>query len=407
MSSLEKLEPVINTRTMIRQDMERQRYVINASHSKRLSGEYDSDIERIFTEEKSKLDSYKQSVEMKRAQRSMGLSHSMPFLSAAGAASAECGRVSPSSQPMNRSKRSKANVEFSSEGVSSECDSPYPGGLSTTVVVDEHESEEVVIVDDSGEPATMSVGRSKKTRVSIDATIQAFSSDAGSQAPKTPHPSKIKASCSFEIGADVEDQQPTEDVQAEADAQKKEQSAVATCKSCGNTGVDFFTRIATSSPPHCSHSQRIQLITCASMTTRGGVVLDSTISCIFVHLLFLSLSAFFAAFTTGHASVLLYFSFPPRVAQPPLPALPVPALPVLPVTDLAPSIEAQKHRASFPLPHPVFHVGLDDWVCVGELVDDHVPLRAFPPVVVFPTVVEGVLPRLQSEKFYPLAALLR
>merc|ERR1719373_18017 len=73
LSSLENLGPVYNTNEILRQNRWRQRYIINASHSKRLAGEYDSDIEHIMREDKAKSESYKLSVERKReaAARSM------------------------------------------------------------------------------------------------------------------------------------------------------------------------------------------------------------------------------------------------------------------------------------------------------------------------------------------------
>jgi len=78
LNSLEKLGPTVSTSAMIKSDVVRQRYIINSSHSKRLSGEYDDDIMRIHTEDKIKFDTMRASAEFRRSKNNG--SQSLPSL---------------------------------------------------------------------------------------------------------------------------------------------------------------------------------------------------------------------------------------------------------------------------------------------------------------------------------------
>lgn len=86
LNSLENLQPVTRTVDFERENEWRQRYVINCSHSKRLSGEYDRQIERIHVEDKAKMDKYKNTVDRRRTANRMasGASASMPSLTPMG-----------------------------------------------------------------------------------------------------------------------------------------------------------------------------------------------------------------------------------------------------------------------------------------------------------------------------------
>lgn len=80
---LETLEPIVSTSDMLREYKSKSRYTILVSHSKRLAGEYDTEITRIRTEDKAKTDAMNRSVHLRltkyrmdQAQNSM----SMPSL---------------------------------------------------------------------------------------------------------------------------------------------------------------------------------------------------------------------------------------------------------------------------------------------------------------------------------------
>mmetsp|Transcript_75119 Transcript_75119/g.132764 ORF Transcript_75119/g.132764 Transcript_75119/m.132764 type:complete len:456 (+) Transcript_75119:150-1517(+) len=99
LDSIENCEPMMRTAEMVKQDKFRKRYIINASHTSRLSGEYDDEIQRIKTEEKSKLDEYKRSAQIRLASsqrlKASG-TVSLPSLSPNGQRGAE---TPPSAQP--------------------------------------------------------------------------------------------------------------------------------------------------------------------------------------------------------------------------------------------------------------------------------------------------------------------
>lgn len=81
---LETLDPVISTKDYIKEHQWKQRYVINASHTRRLCGEYDGAITRIRKEDKSLMDSKAAEAERRRSRhlysQSMSSSMSAPSL---------------------------------------------------------------------------------------------------------------------------------------------------------------------------------------------------------------------------------------------------------------------------------------------------------------------------------------
>lgn len=83
LQNIETCQPVVRTSDMMRWDRIRKRYVINASHSMRMAGEYDDDIMRIRDEDHRKRESMKRSIELRRnkyAKEREGMSASMPNL---------------------------------------------------------------------------------------------------------------------------------------------------------------------------------------------------------------------------------------------------------------------------------------------------------------------------------------
>jgi len=85
LDSIEQVSPVIRTKEMIRDHRHRQRYVINASHTMRMSGEYNADVQRIHSEDRAKFEATQRStrsrMEAHRMRNSAG-SVSLPSLTA-------------------------------------------------------------------------------------------------------------------------------------------------------------------------------------------------------------------------------------------------------------------------------------------------------------------------------------
>lgn len=77
---LESLEPCVSTRDLIREHQARKRYTVLTSHTKRLAGEYDTDIRRIQTDDKAKADTYTRSLQVRLARHRAQQSQSMPSL---------------------------------------------------------------------------------------------------------------------------------------------------------------------------------------------------------------------------------------------------------------------------------------------------------------------------------------
>lgn len=90
LDNIESVEPFCSVRDMLAEHKFKQRYVINASHTMRMSGEYDTEIARIRREDQYKLEMSQRSIELRReaAQRlakSSG-SVSLPSLTAVSTA---------------------------------------------------------------------------------------------------------------------------------------------------------------------------------------------------------------------------------------------------------------------------------------------------------------------------------
>eukprot|EP00929_Paragymnodinium_shiwhaense_P032200 TRINITY_DN17896_c0_g1_i1.p1 TRINITY_DN17896_c0_g1~~TRINITY_DN17896_c0_g1_i1.p1 ORF type:complete len:462 (+),score=127.46 TRINITY_DN17896_c0_g1_i1:116-1501(+) len=194
LNSLENLQPVTKTVDFERQNQWRQRYVINCSHSKRLSGEYDRDIEKIHVEDEAKMKKYRSSVDMRRsaAQRMAagGGSSSMPSLTPMGSVSQNDqmsssapagtvasppvrqnrGKVGPSttpktgamgssssssgSRPANKPVGGQQGVRFDApEGTGEGSDektpgTPYPNKSISEMAKEGNDDHELLVVDD-------------------------------------------------------------------------------------------------------------------------------------------------------------------------------------------------------------------------------------------------------------------
>eukprot|EP00913_Durusdinium_trenchii_P010266 g9627.t1 len=66
LQNIETCQPVVRTSDMMRWDRMRKRYIINASHTMRMAGEYDDDIMRIRDEDRRKRESMKRSAKRKQ-----------------------------------------------------------------------------------------------------------------------------------------------------------------------------------------------------------------------------------------------------------------------------------------------------------------------------------------------------
>eukprot|EP00401_Gymnodinium_catenatum_P062786 CAMPEP_0117520020 /NCGR_PEP_ID=MMETSP0784-20121206/32956_1 /TAXON_ID=39447 /ORGANISM="" /LENGTH=631 /DNA_ID=CAMNT_0005316007 /DNA_START=72 /DNA_END=1965 /DNA_ORIENTATION=+ len=177
LNSLEALKPVVSTTDLLRQNQWRQRYIINASHSKRLSGEYDDDIGKIKTVDKAKMDGYRRSVDMRRSARfgsSQG-STSMPSLTMPASTPTEFDR---SQQPRQRKPKDKGR-----DGTSSASRSGAKGQKDVT-----------------------------KASVRFDTTSE---DDLPRRHPKTPHP---KASEEIFYGVDRDDEDSNHQVERKPDS---------------------------------------------------------------------------------------------------------------------------------------------------------------------------------------------
>jgi hypothetical protein len=80
LDSLENLEPITKTSTLVKDYKHKQRYVILTSHSKRLAGEYDDDVMRIRTEDKAKTEEMNRTTQARLTRYRMNASQSMPSL---------------------------------------------------------------------------------------------------------------------------------------------------------------------------------------------------------------------------------------------------------------------------------------------------------------------------------------
>lgn len=88
LESLEQVKPVMVTKDILEHHRGRQRYVINCSHTKRLSGEYDDDLLRIQGEDRDRYESQARSAEARRMQ--LRGSRSAPTLGPPGPRNRPC-----------------------------------------------------------------------------------------------------------------------------------------------------------------------------------------------------------------------------------------------------------------------------------------------------------------------------
>lgn len=177
LNSLENLQPVTRTVDFEKENEFRQRYVINCSHSKRLSGEYDNRIEKIHIEDQAKLNKYKETVERRRGANRMatGASASMPSLTPMGSVSEANGQMSSSapagttaSPPMRKSGGKVGPSTTKSSGAASSSSSKPSNSMGA-----------------SNQP-----GAAKDSQVRFDAP-DGVGEGAGERMPATPHPNSV------------------------------------------------------------------------------------------------------------------------------------------------------------------------------------------------------------------------
>jgi hypothetical protein len=119
---LENLEPFVSTTELVRNHKNQQRYTILTSHSKRLAGEYDAEVERIRTEDKAQTEAMNRSVQARLAKhRLKQSSRSAPSLtplasSDPGPGFVGMGSASPSTKPRRIVRQKPAPMKSNTEG---------------------------------------------------------------------------------------------------------------------------------------------------------------------------------------------------------------------------------------------------------------------------------------------------
>jgi len=121
LESIESCEPMMRTQDMVKADQFRKRYIINSSHSMRLSGEYEDEMQRIREEERRKRELQQSRLDKSRRMynKSSAGSVSLPSLSPNGQRGAATEK--PPSPPSK-----KAEEAASSSSHNREADSGYP-----------------------------------------------------------------------------------------------------------------------------------------------------------------------------------------------------------------------------------------------------------------------------------------
>mmetsp|Transcript_16687 Transcript_16687/g.26967 ORF Transcript_16687/g.26967 Transcript_16687/m.26967 type:complete len:457 (-) Transcript_16687:135-1505(-) len=120
---LENLEPFVSTTELVRNHKNQQRYTILTSHSKRLAGEYDAEVERIRTEDKAQTEAMNRSVQARLAKHRLKQSSSMSAPSLTPLASSDpgpgfvgMGSASPSTKPRRIVRQKPAPMKSNTEG---------------------------------------------------------------------------------------------------------------------------------------------------------------------------------------------------------------------------------------------------------------------------------------------------
>jgi len=176
LNSLETLDPVVNTKEFTQSSRWRQRYIINCSHSKRLSGEYDHDIEKFAREDRDKLDKYRNTVELRRAQRMRNMegsgSVSMPTL------------VPPVMGGSSASDQYPGEKKFKRNGGSHSAGSLLQSQPDDRIDNSAPRQEEAA-------DSRPSIPKRKTSVVHFD--VNSHEPDDSQRQPKTPHPSQTRS----------------------------------------------------------------------------------------------------------------------------------------------------------------------------------------------------------------------
>jgi len=119
LDSIEQVSPVIRSKDAIRDHRNRQRYVINSSHTMRMSGEYDADIQRIRNEDRAQFEATQRSTRSRmdahRMRNSAG-SVSLPSLTATVRSDPGLRRVPSQTSHAARQRRATSSTFVSRPG---------------------------------------------------------------------------------------------------------------------------------------------------------------------------------------------------------------------------------------------------------------------------------------------------
>lgn len=196
LDAIENCSPMMRTSDLLKTDKVRKRYLINSSHTMRLSGEYDDDMYRIHVEDRSKMEEYKRYAEREltkqRLSRSTG-SVSLPSLSPNGPRGAESSPGKPSSPPksgpdQSKSKRAQPSSKGGGKGAGHSQQPPeseMPASAPPKAVPKDEPEEQ-----DPDMQKSSPAGR-PPVRFELEESEQACPADA---ATKTPHPGKVDMS---------------------------------------------------------------------------------------------------------------------------------------------------------------------------------------------------------------------
>jgi hypothetical protein len=255
LDAIENCSPMMRTTDLLRSEKMRKRYIINSSHTMRLSGEYDDDIYEIHAQDKAKLDEYKRQAEntltKQRMLRSSG-SFSLPSLSPNGQRGAEQSPAKPSSPP-KKTKRAQPSSKGGGKGAGysqEPAQSEMPASPPKAAPRDEPQ-------DEDPDTQKSSPGR-PPVRFELEESEQAGPADFA----KTPYPGKVD----MQDFAEAE-QSPQEEGPAETDvsaalakhaADSSQQSDAAAALSQHAAGSSQQPDVSAALAQHASSSSKQQ-----------------------------------------------------------------------------------------------------------------------------------------------------
>mmetsp|Transcript_45649 Transcript_45649/g.97513 ORF Transcript_45649/g.97513 Transcript_45649/m.97513 type:complete len:411 (+) Transcript_45649:79-1311(+) len=218
LSAIENVQPTMQVKHMIKKDEHRKRYIINASHTARLSGEYESTLTKIRHEDRQLREQQLRSVQQKRDARdrlrSTAGTVSLPSLHPNGASAAE-GDSAHGSPPPRSSVSSPGGTAPMRRSASA------GGGASSS--------------QDAQEAPSRQRRNSRPSEIdpaSAVAPAVSFSPTTGGEAPatrrsfrsSTPHPSKMPNSEDLDAGDEGEPPKAPPPSQGKAEAEQEEEA---------------------------------------------------------------------------------------------------------------------------------------------------------------------------------------